>query len=122
MTIQNAINTVMEQEQKTSPRLVIRSDKKHWTVLMPYRHKFTEKELTYLKQYGLSDFMNWQYSLYQETVWQKIRRKVKALIPDLTIDDWELHDDYIYPSVLIGEPDENMTNQYYKRFKKMHIL
>ena len=121
MEITNAINKVMEQERAKSPRLVIRSEANKWTVRMPYRHKFTEKELTYLKQYGLEDFMNWQYSLYEEKIWTLVLKKVKSLITP-SIDDWQLHDDYIYEQVEIEEPDEGMTSQYLKRFKKMGII
>ena len=115
------VEEVMRHEQELSPRLVLKSKNGKWVVLMPYRHKFSEKELKYLKRYGLEDFMNWQYSLYEQKVWDKIKREVKKIIKPV-VDDWELHDDYIYPVVEIAEPDEKMVNNYVRRFKKMNIL
>lgn len=115
------VEEVMRHEQQMSPRLVLKGNDGKWKVLMPYRHKFSEKELKYLKRYGLEAFMNWQYSLYEQKVWDKVKREVKKII-NPPIDDWELHDDFIYPLVEVEEPDEKMVNNYVKRFKKMNIL
>ena len=115
------VEEVMRHEQEKSPRLVLKSRDGKWIVSMPYRHKFSEKELKYLKRYGLEDFMDWQYSLYEQKVWDKVKREVRKIINPV-VDDWELHDDYIYPLVEVAEPDEKMVNNYVKRFKKMNIL